>query len=147
MALGLTLPTAAAHATIVPQKGMAGARLGMTQTQVKGVLGEPLRVVTGSNDFGSYTQFRYPHRVTVTFQGDAAVTSVETAGRFERTAAGIGVGSTETQLKAGVAGVRCVTEFGFRHCYVGRFEPGRRVTDFVIRAGKVTRVTVGFVID
>ena len=46
-----------------------------------------------------------------------------------------------------MAGVRCRTESGFRHCFVGRFLPGRRVTDFRIKAGRVTSVDVGFVID
>jgi hypothetical protein len=126
---------------------MAGVRLGMTQAQVKAALGEPLRVVTGSSEFGPYTEFRYPHRVTVSFQGHALVTAIQTSGSFERTANGIGVGSTEAQVEANVPGARCVVELGFRHCYVGRFEPGRRVTDFVIKAGRVTRITVGFVID
>jgi hypothetical protein len=46
-----------------------------------------------------------------------------------------------------VAGVRCRTESGFRHCFVGRFLPGRRVTDFRIRRGHVTSVQVAFVLD
>jgi hypothetical protein len=46
-----------------------------------------------------------------------------------------------------VPGVKCRTELGFGHCFLGRFEPGKRVTDFHLRSGKVTRVVVGFVID
>ena len=44
---------------------------------------------------------------------------------------------------------RCRTEFGFRHCFVGSFMPGRRVTDFFISraTGRVTEVVVGLVID
>ena len=60
---------------------------------------------------------------------------------------GVGVGSSEGQVPAKVAGVRCRTESGFRHCFVGRFLPGKRVTDFRIRRGRVTSVQVGFVLD
>jgi hypothetical protein len=45
-ALILAFP-ATASATIVPQRGMAGVRLGMTQERVRSILGEPLRVLVG----------------------------------------------------------------------------------------------------
>jgi hypothetical protein len=135
-----------AAATIVPQKGIAGVRIGMTKGKVRSVLGKPLSVKRGSNDFGRYTIFRYG-RLQVLFQGNAAVTSVSTTRRSERTLSGVGVGSTEAQVEATVKGVKCRTDSGFRHCYVGRFGAGQRVTDFSIKRGKVTRVDVGVVID
>lgn len=136
-----------ASALIVAQKGMAGVRLGMTQAKVESILGNPLAEIHGQNDFGPYTELRYPYRVKVFFQGNATVTSIETRGTHERTARDVGVGSTEAQVKAKVAGVRCETFFGFRSCYVGSFSPGTRVTDFHLRDGRVVRVVVGFVID
>ena len=75
------------------------------------------------------------------------MTDVFTTRPGERTARGVGVGSTEGEVRAKVAGVRCRTESGFRHCFVGRFLPGRRITDFHIRRGRVTSVEVGFVVD
>jgi hypothetical protein len=137
---------AAASAAIVPQRSIAGVRLGMTKAQVRATLGAPRRAVHGSNDFGSFTEFRY-RGLRVTFQGDRRVTNLFTTRGTERTARGIGVGSTESQVKARVAGVRCRTESGFRHCFVGRFLPGRRITDFRIRSGRVSSVDIGFVID
>lgn len=142
----LLLPSVAA-ATIVPQRGMAGVRIGMTQEQVRSTLGDPRRIVRNQNDFGSYTEYRYPDRVRVVFQGDAAVTAVVTTGRRERTSRGIGVGSTEAEVKANVRRVRCETIAAIRSCYVGSYEAGRRVTDFLLRNGRVVRVTVGIVID
>jgi hypothetical protein len=136
-----------AGATIVPQQGMAGVRVGMTRAQVEAALGTPLRVVRGTNDFGRYTELRYPFRVRVLLQGDVSVTAVWTTGRRERTASGVGVGSTEAEVRAGVRGVRCETVGGFRSCSLGSFRPGARVTDFQLRAGRVVRVTVGLVID
>jgi len=144
-ALVLALP---AGATIVPQQGMAGIRLGMTKAQVRSVAGPPLAIRRGTNDFGPWSEFRYPFYVSVFFQGNRTVTNVRTTGRKERTARGIGVGSTEAQVKARVPGVRCRTFVApFRECFVGEFRAGRRVTAFHIRRGRVVRVDVGFVID
>jgi len=137
---------AMASAAIVPQRGIAGVRLEMTRAQVRAVLGMPATVVHGSNDFGSFTAYRY-RGLRVTFQGNRTVTAIFTTRAGERTAAGVGVGSTEGQVRAKVAGVRCRTESGFRHCFVGRFLPGKRVTDFRIKRGHVTSVQVAFVLD
>ena len=137
---------ATASAAIVPQRGIAGVRLEMTRAQVRAVLGTPAAVVHGSNDFGSFTAYRY-RGLRVTFQGNRTVTAIFTTRAGERTAAGVGVGSTEGQVRAKVTGVRCRTESGFRHCFVGRFLPGKRVTDFRIKRGHVTSVQVAFVLD
>jgi hypothetical protein len=144
--LALALP-GPAGAAIVVQKGIAGVRLGMSRAAVRAVLGTPLRVTHGANEFGAYTEYRYPRLLRVTFQGDLTVTAVSTAGRAERTAAGVGVGSPEADVRSSLPRARCETAGAFRHCYVGAFRPGARVTDFVLRRGLVARVTVGFVID
>jgi hypothetical protein len=152
-ALALTAAVAAlalagtAAATIVPQRGIAGARLLMSKPEVRAVLGDPVRVRHGSNIFGPYTIFRY-HRLSVTFQGDRDATAISTRRYSEKTPKGIGRGSMEAALQTAHPKAKCKTEApGFRHCWIGRFEAGRRVTDFRIRHGKVSRVTVGFVID
>jgi outer membrane protein assembly factor BamE (lipoprotein component of BamABCDE complex) len=136
----------AAGATIVPQKGIAGVRIGMSKAKVRSVLGRPTSVKHGSNDFGRYTIFKYSG-LKVNFQGNATVTGISTTRRAERTARGVGVGSSEAQVKAKVTGVKCRTDAGFRHCYVGSLGAGQRVTDFSIKNGRVSRVDVGVVID
>ena len=57
------------------------------------------------------------------------------------------MGSTEAQVKARVRGIRCETIEGTRSCHTGRFTAGEIITDFLIRNGKVTRVSIGRVLD
>lgn len=151
------LPLAAVAALAIPDTagasirinvGIDGARLNQTQAQVRAVLGAPSRVIRGSNDFGAFTEFRYAStKLRVSFQGNSRVTAIETTGLGDRTSRGIGVGSTESAVRARVANVHCSTIGGFRSCHVGAQLPGRRVTDFSIALGRVTRVVVGLVID
>jgi hypothetical protein len=135
-----------ATAAIVVQKGIGGVTIGMTQAQVRAKLGTPTQTIHRSNDFGPYTQLRF-RGYTITFQGNSAVTNIETTLASERTARGIGVGSTKAQVRAMVAGVHCEGPAATGHCSVGRFDPGARVTDFSFRAGRVSSVVVGIVID
>jgi hypothetical protein len=125
-----------AAATIIPQQGIAGAELRMSRPEVRDVLGDPNRVRHGMNDFGPFTRFQY-RRLAVTFQGNEEATAITTRRWREKTPKGIGRGSTEAELKDAYSRAKCRTEFRhFRHCWLGRFEPGRRVTDFRIRGGK-----------
>ena len=137
---------AGASAAIVPNRSVGGASLGQTRKQVRASLGNPLSVRRGRNEFGRYTVFRYAH-VTVSFQGNGGATALTTTSATQRTARGVGVGSTEAQVKTGVRDVHCARFGALRHCTLGRELPGRRVTDFVLRRGRVVRVVVGFVLD
>ena len=138
---------AAAEALIQVDRGIAGARLGNSRAEVRAALGRPASIRTGTNDFGRFVQYRYRGGINVIFQGRREVSTVSTSGRGDRTARGVGVGSTEARVKARVRGVRCETIAGFRSCHTGRFTVGEVVTDFLIRNGKVTRVSIGRVFD
>lgn len=140
------LPALAA-AQIQVDKGIAGARIGSSPAQVHAALGAPARRAISSNDFGRFLQETYTGGIVVGYQGLTHVTSVTTTGLGDRTAKGVGIGSTEQAVRAKVAGVRCQTSSGLRSCHTNSFTAGRRVTDFFIRRGKVTRVSVGIVID
>jgi hypothetical protein len=142
----LALP-AAAPAQIQLDKGIAGARIGNTVAQVHAALGAPASVHNGSNDFGRFREERYAGGIVVDYQGARMVSSVTTTGLGDRTAKGVGVGSSEAAVRANVPGVRCETVAGSRSCHTHAFTAGRRVTDFFIKSGKVTRVSLGVVID
>src|SRR5438105_12057931 len=89
------MPVATAQAIIQVQRGISGIALSMTPAQVKAGLGKPNKTKTGTNPFGAFTQYVYAGGITVTFQGNANVTAVAIAGQSDRTAGGVGVGSTE----------------------------------------------------
>jgi hypothetical protein len=136
----------AGEGRLVPQRGIAGVRLGMTQAHVKTTVGLPRRVTRASSELGRSTTYEY-RTYSVTFFGGPRVTSMETRSPRERTTRGVGVGSSRADVSAKVTGARCVTELGYAHCYVGTWAPGRQITDFALARGRVTRVTVGYVID
>jgi hypothetical protein len=142
----LALP-AVASAQIQVDKGIAGARIGNTVAQVHAALGRPASVHNGSNDFGRFREEKYAGGIVVDYQGARTVSSVTTTGLGDRTAQGIGVASTEAAVRAKVPGVRCETTSGSHSCHTHTFAAGRRVTDFFIKGGKVTRVSLGVVID
>jgi hypothetical protein len=147
LAASLAVP-ASAGAIIQLDRGIAGARLGNTKAEVKTALGQPKRVKNGSNDFGPFTTFVYAGGIRVTFQSGNAVTGVSTTGLGDRTKRGVGVRSTEAAVKARVPGVACGLRAGPTNiCQRGQGLPGERVTAFFLRHGRVTRVTVAFVID
>lgn len=141
----LVLPSIST-AVIVPQKSIAGAAIGMTEKQVRAELGAPSRVRKGSNDFGPWRQLVY-HRVLVTFQGWNTVSSLRTTLYAQRTSAGLGVSSTLAAVRAKLKGEICRYEFGTHHCWIGRWEAGRIVTDFTFKRNRVNSIVVARVID
>ncbi len=141
------LAPASAGAIVQLDRGIAGARVGNTKAQVRTALGQPNRVRNGTNDFGPFTVFVYAGGIRVTFQSGNTVTAVSTKGLGDRTARGIGVRSTRAAVEQRVPGVDCNTFMGTTICQRGAGLPGQRITAFLIRGGRVVRVTVGIVID
>jgi hypothetical protein len=143
--MALALPVSAS-ARIVPQRGIGGANLDMTQAELRTKLGDPDKVGTPTSPiFGKYTTWFYGGTSVDMFRTqDRKVFNVSTTSKSEKTSTGVGVGSTSAAVLKGVKRSRCDQ----KHCWVGRFEGGRKVTDFQLSAkGRVTRVTVGYVLD
>jgi hypothetical protein len=137
---------ASASARIVPQRGIAGANLDMSRQAVLDALGDPDKQRDRTSSiFGKYMTFFYGRTTVDMFRGGKQrVFNVSTTSKSERTAGGVGVGSSAAAVKKGVRGARCNRQ----HCFVGHFDPGRKVTDFILsKSGRVTRVTIGYVID
>jgi hypothetical protein len=137
----------AAQAMIQVDRGIAGARLGNTRAEVRAALGTPASTKSGTNDFGPWIRYSFSGGVRVFFQGKTNVTSVDTTGLGDRTSKGVGVGSSEASVKAKVAGIKCENLGSVRSCHTNDFLPGKRITDFRIKSGKVSSVSVGLVID
>src|SRR6478735_11365731 len=98
-----------ATAMIQIDRGIAGARLGATRDDVRAALGKPAKTAGGTNEFGRWVRYTYDGGLRVFFQGRTRVTSVQLTGLGDRTAKGVGVGSTEAEVTANVRGVKCET--------------------------------------
>ncbi len=137
----------AAQGAVVVNSSVAGVKLQMTKERARAILGKPAATRTVPHPItGSVTIHTYRGLVVHYFFG--RVGHIVTTRPGERTRRGVGVGSTEAQVKARIGGVRCTTPVpGRRSCSVGNFRPGTAVTGFDIASGKVVRVVVGNVID
>lgn len=133
--LGLS---ASALASIVPHVGIAGARIGMTESQVRASLGKP-RSALGN---AASKELAYPTVTVVLVKGK--VLGLTTKSPSEKVAGTIAVGSTEVKLRQKIKGLKCVVNFGTRVCNL--LPPNRKVnqpfTEFVIDSGKVSRISI-----
>lgn len=134
-------------AAIEPKRGIAGVRLAMTAADVREVLGRPASR-QASRLHGGWTEWRYrrpPMRVTFDDLGRAW--DVRTEARAHRTREGVGVGSTEAELRRALPGLRCRPYGGppryrnRRSCTDGRGF-GEPFTTFTVVDGRVESVTV-----
>ena len=123
VSLAALIVAATATATIKPGRGMSRVELGMTASQVQAKLGRPV----GKGGWKWY----YP-RVTVTFRNRRVVELVTTRST-ERFANGLGVDSSEAEVRRTFPRVRCAPMPPFyRRCRLGTGAPGSRVTDFIL---------------
>ena len=122
-----------AGATIKPGRGMARIELGMTAREVQARLGAPV----GKSGWKWY----YP-RVTVTFR-NRHVVELMTSWHRERFANGVGVRSSEAEVRAALPRAQCAPWLTYRRCRLGTGAPKSRVTDIIIgTTGRVIHVVI-----
>lgn len=113
----------AAGATIKPGRGMSRVELGMTAAQVQAKLGRPVAK-------GGFKWFYA--RVTITFR-NRRVVELMTTRSTERFVNGLGVDSSESEVRATFPQLKCSAMPPFyRRCRLGTGAPKSRVTDFII---------------
>jgi hypothetical protein len=134
---------------IVPQQSLAGVHLLMSRAGVEHVLGAPKSLKSIPDEIqGTVRRMDYGKtKVYLSATEDGTVFSITTTDRRQKTASGVGVGSSERAIKRGVKAVTCAGPQRLRHCTVGRLLAGQRVTSFVLTKDRVRRITLGFVID
>jgi hypothetical protein len=136
---------------IVPQQSIADVHLLMSAPGVRRVLGAPKSTKTLKDESGPPTPIRLMDygktKVYLSATADGTVFSIMTTDRRQKTATGVGVGSTERALKRGVKSLHCTAPGANRACTVGRELAGKRVTRFVLSGGRVRQIMLGFVID
>jgi hypothetical protein len=152
LAVSLSLVLAApAGAVIVPQKGMAGARLGQCIDTVLAKLGPPDKTFGKREPTGEFVETYTYKKLGIKvrfFQGPG---SCLVAGEFftskgrERTAEGVGKGTMRKTLKAKLRHVKCDRK---RSCHIGSFTPSKKVTEFRIDSkGRISTISVRYVVD
>jgi hypothetical protein len=152
---GATLAAPARDALIRPGVGIAKARLGMTEAQVRRSMGRPQAVTGALEGFGrSVVELQYgygSYNVRLAGRkGRERVVAVTTFFAAEKTANGVGVGSLESQVKRAHPDLRCEAfrtravgeKYAIRGlrrlCFLG--ESGDARTVFVVRGpGQQTR--------
>lgn len=137
IALALALP-AVAGARIVINRGVDPARIGMTERQLRGRLGKPDLAETA----GSSKSLVYRRRKLVVTLFRGRVQIVSTRSHADRTAHGVGPGSTLSMLRKHLRGERCGEKVGVYSCKIGSSRKGRRSTVFLIESGRVATVSV-----
>jgi hypothetical protein len=123
----------AASGTIKPGRGMSRVELGMTARQVQAKLGRP--VAKGGWKW-------YYARATVTFR-NRRVVELMTTRSTERFANGLGVDSSEAEVRAAFPRAQCAPWSRYRRCRLGAGVPNSRVTDLIIgTTGRVIYVII-----
>lgn len=138
---------ALASAKIVVNSSIAGIHLGEAKSAVHHALGTPTKVVAGNP-----TDWVYMGRTLLVGLRNGRVVEVFTENPAQKTAGGLGVGSSEAAVKARIKGVQCVhvnlPNVTGKECLppVSRHGATEWTTDFHVNPkGRVTSVLVNIV--
>jgi hypothetical protein len=132
------------NTTIVLGTSIGKATLGTSKTKLDGRLGPGRVVKRTTNDLGRFVTVRYAdHHVDVMYRGSRSVFVKTTSSRYGTTK-GIYVGATRADLKRTYSAAKCPTA---TLCTIGKFTPGKRVTEFRLKRNKIISIGVGIVLD
>jgi hypothetical protein len=132
---------ASAQAKIVLKESIAGVPLGATRAQVQAILGAPDKDIAPKAGDSEHARFwDYGRGLRIGFRDDGdAVTVLVTRSRRERTASGVGPGSSRALVKRRLRGEHCSPDI----CLIGTDALGTRSTIFSFdRRGRVRDVVV-----
>jgi hypothetical protein len=129
LAAGLCGGSAAAKITAA---GVAGVEIGMSEDAVRDELGRPAS--TRREGTGTKLLVYRRERLDVLLRG-GAVMRLRTTSARQKTASGVGPGTSERAMKRRVRGERCSSARGSRVCWVFK---GQTVLSFTCRRGKVS---------
>ncbi len=132
---------------IVPGTGIDGVSVRMSESEVRARLGKPARVERMSEGHTGVPidKWIYPARgLEVSLHGESPrVAEVSTRSRMHRTREGVGVGTTEQQLKAALDEADCGRgDAGSRWCTIGDVAEDGVQTMFEVRDGRVVEAWV-----
>lgn len=147
-ALVAAVPTA--NGVVILDKGAAGVRMNMTKQQVRAILGPPLRTKTERFESSGLLTTHTYRGIIVSYYFHDRVSGIRVTRRTERTRRGIGIGSTEAQVRARVGGLTCETISGQRVCSTlpnSESLPGALFTNFDFKKGVVTSVFIARVLE
>jgi hypothetical protein len=144
-ALVLLAFPALAGAKIVLNQSIAGIKLGEAKQTVRKQLGPPGQVIAPSSANQNQTQWVYKTRKLLVGFQKGHVVQVFTMNRSQKTAGGIGVGSTKAAVLSHIKGVQCQHVPGFtgQECITAVRRGAKEwTTDFHINNGHVSSVLV-----
>ena len=135
----LVVPSSAAK--VIPDACVDGVALWNTRAEVLSEKGLPLRKVRPNNldiiwRYRDMTIYFAPYEPS-----DLLVVSVSSTNRTERTARGIGIGSSERAAKRAYPNLSCVTSNGTRLCALPGWVAGR-FTELKITRSRVSEIRI-----
>jgi hypothetical protein len=129
---------ASAGAAIVLNQGAAGITLGQSRAAVRATLGTPSSAQPG-HDGTPADEFKSRGIAVLYARGTNKVKTILVTTKKERLPGGVGVGSTEAEIKRAVPDAMCMNMRGGRYCMT---MSGSAATMFDLKGGHVKSILI-----